>query len=274
MLSFPNAKINLGLNIIRKRVDGFHDLETVFYPVNIKDAVEIIEDDDATNDLIFSASGNPIPGDETDNLCIKTYRIIKKDHPEIPAVKIHLHKHIPTGAGLGGGSADAAALLLLINKKFGLNIPAEKLAAYSLQLGSDCPFFLINKPSLATGRGEMLQEIPVDLSAYSIMIVNPGIHVNTAEAFAGLNRDNFSPAGELKTVIAGAPETWKEGLKNDFEQTVFANHPSLKELKEKLYANGAVYSAMSGSGSSVYGIFKKNAIPDIKFPAHWFCQTV
>ena len=274
MVSFPNAKINIGLNIINKREDGFHNLETIFYPICIKDAVEIIENEESSSDVIFSSTGNSINVPDDDNLCVKAVQLIKKDF-EIPPVKIHLHKNIPMGAGMGGGSADASAILLLLNKKFQLNISTEKLIEYSLLLGSDCPFFIINKTCFATGRGEVLQEINIDLSAYKIMIVYPGIHVNTIEAFAQLNPANFSRAGELAEQIKMDIKFWKQTIKNDFEDSVFKKYTTIKEIKEKLYNEGAIYSAMSGSGSTVFGIFPLDLdTKNIKFPSHYFCQMV
>lgn len=274
MVSFPNAKINIGLNIINKRADGFHNLETIFYPVAIKDAVEIIENKEASTDVSFSATGNTINVSEDDNLCVKAVRLLKKDF-NLPSLKIHLHKNIPMGAGMGGGSADASAILLLLNKKFQLNISSEKLMEYALLLGSDCPFFIINKPCFASGRGEVLREIKINLSVYKIMIVYPGIHVNTGEAFAQLNARNFSPAGELIEKIKMDITVWKQNIKNDFEAVVFQKHFAIKEIKEKLYNEGAVYSAMSGSGSAVFGIFPFDIdTKNIKFPSHYFCQLV
>jgi len=274
MVSFPNAKINLGLHIISKRADGYHNLETIFYPVAIKDAVEIIENKDASADVIFSATGNAINVNDDDNLCVKAVRLLKRDF-EIPPLKIHLHKNIPMGAGMGGGSSDASAILLLTNKKFQLNISTEKLIEYALLLGSDCPFFIINKPCFASGRGELLQEININLSAYKIMIVHPGIHLNTGEAFAELNTGNFSPAGELAEQMKMDINLWKHNIKNDFEDSVFKKHIAIKEIKEKLYNEGAIYSAMSGSGSAVFGIFPlESDTSNIKFPSHYFCQFV
>ena len=275
MVSFPNAKINIGLNIIGKRADGFHNLETVFFPIAVKDAVEIIEGNGVSTDVEFSGTGNSINVPDHKNLCVKAYHLLHKDFAQIPPVKIHLHKNIPMGAGLGGGSADASAILLLLNQKFKLNISTDKLLEYALQLGSDCPFFILNKPCFATGRGEILQEINLDLSPYKIMIVHPGIHVNTGEAFAELNSNNFSPAGELMTQIKQDISLWKNIIKNDFEVSVFKKHSAIKDIKEKMYSEGAVYSAMSGSGSAVFGIFlKDNNTANIKFPSHYFCQMV
>jgi 4-diphosphocytidyl-2-C-methyl-D-erythritol kinase len=273
MVTFPNCKINIGLNIIGKRADGYHNLETIFYPLQIKDAIEIIESDNES-DIIFTAAGNIINVKDDDNLCVKSYRLLKKDFPQLPSIKMHLHKNIPMGAGLGGGSADASAVLLLLNKKFSLHISQEKLIKYASKLGSDCPFFIINKPCFATGRGEILEEINLDLSSYKIMIVNLGIHVNTRDAFSNLNQSNFSPIGELQEQIKQDITAWRNVIKNDFEKPIFEKYPEIEKIKNTLYENGAIYSAMSGSGSTVFGIFEKEVSINIKFPAHYFCQTV
>ncbi|MFZ1454383.1 MAG: 4-(cytidine 5'-diphospho)-2-C-methyl-D-erythritol kinase, partial [Ferruginibacter sp.] len=193
MVSFPNCKINLGLHILGKREDGFHNLETLFYPVPFKEALELIP---SLNSAIeFTATGLAVDGNTSDNLCVKAYHLLKKDYPEIPAVKIHLHKAIPLGAGLGGGSADAAFMLKLLNEKFKLQLSTDQLINYALQLGSDCPFFIINKPCYATGRGEVLEETTLDLSAYKIVLINPGIHINTGWAFS-----NITPALPVKSI--------------------------------------------------------------------------
>ncbi len=254
MLSFPNCKINLGLHILDKREDGYHNLETVFYPVPFKDALELIPSTNA--DIEFTATGLAVDGNAADNLCVKAYHLLKKDFREIPAVKIHLHKAIPLGAGLGGGSADAAFMLKLLNEKFKLNLSTNQLISYALQLGSDCPFFIINKPCLATGRGEVLEEIAIDLSAYKIVLINPGIHINTGWAFSNITP--ALPVKSIKEIIQQPINTWKDELKNDFETAVFTAHPAIKEIKETLYTQGAIYAAMSGSGSTVFGIFEPN----------------
>lgn len=251
MVSFPNSKINLGLHILGKREDGFHNLETVFYPVACKDVLELIPS--SNTEIEFTASGLAVDGNTTDNLCVKAYYLLKKDFPEIPAVKIHLLKAIPMGAGLGGGSADAAFMLKLLNEKFHLGISTDQLIKYALLLGSDCPFFIINKPCFATGRGEMLEEIAVDLSAYKIVLINPGIHINTGWAFSNITP--ALPAKSIREIIQQPIHTWKDELKNDFENAVFTAHPAIREIKAILYARGAVYAAMSGSGSTVFGIF-------------------
>lgn len=254
MIVFPNCKINLGLHILNKREDGFHNLETVFYPLPLKDALETIPASDSETE--FTGTGLAVDGNPADNLCVKAYHLLKKDFPQLPAIKIHLHKAIPMGAGLGGGSADAAFMLKMLNEKFKLHLTTSILIDYALQLGSDCPFFIINKLCFATGRGEKLEEINLDLSAYKIVLINPGIHINTGWAFS-----NISPAlpeKSLKEIIQQPIHTWKEELKNDFETPVFAAHPAIKEIKEALYAQGAVYAAMSGSGSTVFGIFQQD----------------
>ncbi|MEO6251889.1 MAG: 4-(cytidine 5'-diphospho)-2-C-methyl-D-erythritol kinase [Ferruginibacter sp.] len=254
MIVFPNCKINLGLQILGKRDDGFHNLETVFYPVPFKDALELIPN--KNNAVEFTGTGLAIDGKSEDNLCVKAYHLLKKDHPQLPAVKIHLHKTIPLGAGLGGGSADAACMLNLLNDKFDLKLSTAQLQNYALQLGSDAPFFIINKPCFATGRGEMLEEVAVDLSMYKIKLINPGIHISTGWAFAQ-RPDGFEPSdrSNLKEIIHQPIETWKADLKNDFEKPVFDAHPEIQMIKESLYQQGAVYASMSGSGSTVYGIF-------------------
>lgn len=275
MVSFPNCKINIGLNIIGKRNDGYHNIETVFYPIAVKDALEIIESQNSDgSDLIFTSSGSIINSNTEDNLCVKAYRLLKKDYPEIPSVKMHLHKNIPMGAGLGGGSSDGAAVLLLLNKQFNLNISEEKLIEYALMPGSDCPFFIINKPCFAEGRGEILKEIPLYLSGYKIMIVHPGIHVNTGDAFAQLDTTNFTPAGSLENSIQKDISEWKNLIKNDFEKPVFDQYPQIGQIKSIMYDNGALYSSMSGSGSSVFGIFPQEMDINIKFPSHYFCRIV
>lgn len=272
MLSFPNCKINLGLHILGKREDGFHNLETVFYPVPFRDALELIPATNSSTDIEFTGTGLAVEGSIADNLCVKAYRLLKKDFPRLPAVKVHLHKVLPMGAGLGGGSADASFMLNMLVDKFKLEISKEQLLHYALQLGSDCPFFLINKPCFATGRGELLEEIAVDLSAYKMVLINPGIHVNTGWAFSKL-----SPAIPEKSVkvIAQQPiESWKAELKNDFEVPVFAAHPQVQAIKESLYNQGAIYAAMSGSGSTVFGFFEKEAAPDLPNKRNYFIKII
>ena len=271
MIVFPNCKINLGLNILRKRADGFHDLETIFYPVGLKDALEIIRSEDEVP-VQYSSSGFPIDGATENNLCIKAYHLLKNDFPQIPAVKMHLHKSIPMGAGLGGGSADAAFTLQLLNTKFQLELTEEQLLKYAAALGSDGPFFIINKPCFATGRGEILQTIQLNLSGYDIVLINPGIHINTGWAFTQLQPS--VPEKSISKIILQPIESWKKVLTNDFEEPVFKAHPEIKIIKEKLYEHGALYSAMSGSGSTVFGIFKKAETQNFHFPTNYLVQSI
>ncbi|HZH37294.1 MAG TPA: 4-(cytidine 5'-diphospho)-2-C-methyl-D-erythritol kinase [Flavisolibacter sp.] len=268
MVLFPNCKINLGLHILRKREDGFHELQTVFYPITLRDALEVIQHPSPVTDLEYSGSGLVVDGNPSDNICIKAYHLLKKDFPQLPAVKMHLHKEIPLGAGLGGGSADGAFTLVLLNKMFGLGLPEQQLLRYALALGSDCPFFIKNTPCFATGRGELLDDLEIDLSAYRFVLVNPRIHVNTGWAFSQIRPSAERPS--LKEVIRLPVMQWKDRLTNDFEEPVFRQYPEIKNIKETFYRQGAVYAAMTGTGSTVFGIFPEEAQPAFSFPAHYF----
>jgi 4-diphosphocytidyl-2-C-methyl-D-erythritol kinase len=266
MILFPNAKINLGLNIIRKRADGYHDLETFFCPVNLCDALEVIPQQSpatASENVIFTSSGIHIDGNTSDNICVKAWHLLKNDFPALPPVLMHLHKVIPTGAGLGGGSSDGAFTLQILNKLFDLKVPDAELSAYALQLGSDCPFFLINKPCFAQGRGEHLEAISVDLTGYEILLIHPGIHISTAKAFSGVIPR--IPEKSVYGVVQQPVSSWRRELVNDFEESLFPLFPELKEIKESLYAAGAVYASMTGSGSAVYGMFEKGKMPSPAF---------
>jgi len=249
MLAFPNAKINIGLQIISKRSDGYHNIATCFYPIGWADALEIIEDKHTS----FTSSGIAIPGSNQDNLCLKAYNLIKKDY-DIPPVHIHLHKVIPIGAGLGGGSSDAGFTIKLINQKFELNISDNIMENYAGQLGSDCAFFIRNSPTLATEKGEIFEPISVNLKGYFILLVYPNIHVSTATAYSGV-QPKISGIN-LKDSISSDISLWKNSVINDFENSVFAQFPLISKIKNDLYTNGAEYAAMSGSGSTVFGIFK------------------
>lgn len=259
MVTFPNCKINLGLNIVKKRNDGFHNIQTVFFPLPFYDVLEIVTSENETEFINTGISG----GENKSNLCLKAYRLLKKDFPVLPEIKMHLHKTIPVKAGLGGGSADAAFTLSLLNKKYNLNIDRQQLLVYALQLGSDCPFFLINKPAFASGRGEILEEINCSLSAYKILIINPGIHISTKELFQQISPS--IPSKKINEIIKQPVETWKDDLVNDFEKIVFQNYPEIKKIKEELYNHNAVYASMTGTGSTLFGIF--NANEDIKIAA-------
>ncbi|OJV55571.1 MAG: 4-(cytidine 5'-diphospho)-2-C-methyl-D-erythritol kinase [Bacteroidetes bacterium 43-16] len=252
MICFPNAKINLGLFVTEKRADGYHNLETVFFPVKISDALEIIPAE-ATS---ISTHGLAVAGDTQQNLVWKAWELLKKDFPEqLNPVQIQLLKNIPMGAGMGGGSADGAFMLELLNQFFRLDLSKAQLAAYALQLGSDCPFFIYNEPCFAGGRGELLQPITLDLSDYTIQIICPEVHISTATAFSNIQPKQA--AFDLQGLSELPVEDWKKQVFNDFEGPVFKAHPELAEIKEQLYAQGAIYAAMSGTGSTIYGIFKK-----------------
>jgi len=274
MLVFPNCKINLGLRILEKRSDGYHNLETIFYPLPINDILEIIEYRDASpsKSIPFTTSGLKIQGELSHNLCLKAYGLLKIDFPQLPHIKMHLHKTIPAGSGLGAGSADAAFTLKLLNEKFDLGLKNDQLISYAVQLGSDCPFFLLNKPCYATGRGEILEPIDIDLSPYKLLVIYPGIHINTGQAFLQVNIAKTERS--VKKIIREPIETWKVNLINDFDQPAFKQYPVIAEIKEKLYAAGALYASMSGSGSTVYGIFPKEMTNNPQFPKEYFVKEV
>ena len=248
MISFPNAKINLGLHVIRKRYDGFHDIETVFYPISLSDSLEIYHSDKPEASL--KLYGPLLPAGE--NLCMRAFHLLKEEF-DIPSVEMHLLKHIPTGSGLGGGSSDAAQTLLMLNDLFKLNISSAGLETLAAKLGSDCAFFIRNRPVFASGRGEVFEEISLDLSGFEIKVINPNIHINTAEAYGFVKPDAERPY--LREIIRQPLSDWKDILINDFEKPIFEKHPEIREIKESLYKMGAVYASMSGSGSAVYGIF-------------------
>ncbi len=256
MITHPNAKINLGLYITEKRPDGYHNLETVFYPVTGLTDTLIIERDVRIDDIEYRQLGNSINCSAENNLVVRAYRLLQTLRG-IKGVRITLEKHIPSGAGLGGGSADAAFTLKTLNNIFELNISDNELATLAKKLGADCPFFIYNKPMLATGIGDILTPIDIDLNDYMIDIIKPEVFVSTAEAYAGVNPKQ--PTENLKHLITNTPiEKWREVLHNDFEDTVLLRHPEIATVKQDMYTRGAIYSAMSGSGSAVFGIFKKS----------------
>ena len=263
MITYPIAKINLGLLITEKRPDGFHDIETVFYPVPIQDALEVVECDS----FKISITGIDLNEDPEKNLVVKAYHLLRNDF-QLPPVSIHLHKNIPVGAGLGGGSADAAYMLLLLNDLFQLEIREEQLLEYALKLGSDCPFFIRQKPAFARGRGELLEELPISLKGYHLVVVKPPVHIATAEAYQDVvpARSRIS----LKALVRFSVTKWKGNIQNQFERTVFPKHPEVEEIKQTLYKFGAIFALMSGSGSAVFGLFtseKKSLIS--RFPADY-----
>ena len=251
MVLFPNAKINLGLNVLRKREDGYHELETVFYPIGLKDGLEFIEN--KHNKINFTSSGLLLNVDPEENIVVKAYRLLALDH-SLPGLDIHLHKVIPFGAGLGGGSSDAAFLLKGMNDFFELGLTIDQLKSYAVRLGADCSFFLENQPAFASGIGEKLNAIEVSLKGNSLVLVKPPFGVGTKEAYSSIKP--AIPVIRLSEAILQTPEKWQESVFNDFEPSVFKLFPKIAEIKIKLLDIGTFYAAMSGSGSSVFGLFK------------------
>lgn len=258
MKTFPCAKINLGLNIVSRRDDGYHCLETVFYPIRIHDEIEIQSIDGQPATCLLSIEGTPIKGDAEKNLVVRAYRALSAVHP-LPPASITLHKQIPMQAGLGGGSADAAFTLTLLNDMFKVGLGFNELRQIAARLGADCAFFIEPQPAYATGIGEVLTPIELDLSRYEMLIVKPPVAVSTREAFANISIRK--PERCCRDIVVQPIETWRDVLVNDFEQSIFPQYPIIGEIKQKLYDLGAIYAAMSGSGSAVFGIFER--IPDV-----------
>lgn len=253
MITFPNAKINLGLNIVEKRPNGYHNLETIFYPVPVEDALEVNILNESNEKFRLHQAGLEIEGEAENNLVVKAYKLLDAEF-NLPPVDIHLFKHIPSGAGLGGGSSDAAYMLKLLNEKFNLELTNETLEEYAARLGADCAFFIRNTPTYAEGIGNIFSPISLSLKGYQIVLVKPDIFVSTREAFAQIKPHRQTVP--LKEVIKYPMEEWRELMVNDFEESVFPQFPGIKKIKEKLYRQGAIYAAMTGSGSSVFGLFK------------------
>jgi 4-diphosphocytidyl-2-C-methyl-D-erythritol kinase len=252
MITFPTCKINLGLNITSRRPDGFHDIETIFYPVKLCDALEFVVSDrqDEGDELIVS--GIKIGDDTENNLVIRAARKLRELYG-IPVLKMHLHKMIPPGAGLGGGSADAAYLVRAVNRHFDLNIPVDRVKDIVLELGSDCPFFVDSTPSFASGKGEILTPVNQVIKDLYLVLLNPGVGISTGEAYSSC--EPTVPEAKLQELISNPISEWKNRIKNDFERYAINRHPVIGKLKDELYRQGALFSLMSGSGSSVYGIF-------------------
>ena len=290
MIAFPNAKINIGLNVVAERTDGYHDIETVFYPVNIQDVLEInvkrplktsrpflykvmekgvyYEDDVCS----LTLKGNVLPGNPADNLVIKAYRMMLEDF-DLPPIDIMLYKHIPSGAGLGGGSSDCASMIMLLNRRFGLRMTAGNMERYAARLGADCAFFVRNKPVLATGIGNVMSPLDLSLKGHFILIVKPKVAVSTKEAYSMVFPER--PAVSLDDLVKKPLEEWRTSVRNDFEKSIFNLHPEIAAVKERMYGAGAIYSAMSGSGSAVYGIFRTPMEnPGMYFNDMWYIQRV
>ncbi|GAB2957907.1 4-(cytidine 5'-diphospho)-2-C-methyl-D-erythritol kinase [Hymenobacter coalescens] len=259
MLVFPNAKLNLGLHITERRPDGFHTLETVMVPLPWSDALEVLAAP-AGAATALTLTGRPIPGDPATNLCRRAYELLQADFPRVPPVQLHLHKVVPIGAGLGGGSADAAFALRALDTVLGLALTEQQLEAYARRLGSDCAFFIRNEPALATGRGDELTPLPLpQLRGAACKVVYPNLHISTAEAYAGVTPQ--APQHTLREALAGPVETWSETVVNDFEASLAPKYPLLGQLKQQLYAAGAAYASLSGSGSAVFGLWPGQELP-------------
>ncbi|NDP19871.1 MAG: 4-(cytidine 5'-diphospho)-2-C-methyl-D-erythritol kinase [Paludibacter sp.] len=256
MIVFPNAKINLGLNVVEKRPDGYHNIETIFYPIGLTDVLEV-EVSESCSDYSFSSSGIVLEGDPENNLIIKAYHLLRSGY-QFPAVDITLIKQIPFGAGLGGGSSDAAFMLKTLNELFKLKITPSRLEKLAVKLGADCPVFIKNRPVFATGIGNVFTPIQLSLKGKFLLLVKPDIHVSTPEAYSLVVPQK--PEFSLSELITNPISEWKTAIKNDFEKSVFAKYPAIEKIKNDLYEMGAMYASMSGSGSSVYGIF--NEMPE------------
>ncbi len=260
MIHFPNAKINIGLRIVSRRNDGYHDIETIFYPVKLYDALEFVESESGEDELVVT--GIDIGLDAINNLVAKALVRLRKRY-QFPYLKIHLHKAIPAGAGLGGGSSDASCLLRSLNRYFSLGISGEELKELALELGSDCPFFIDNQPSYATGRGEQLEPVKNTIDGLYLVLMNPGLHVSTREAYSQCVPSK--PVSSLKELVSLPVSQWKEVILNDFEEFAIGKFPVIEAMKKSLYASGAVFSLMSGSGSSVFGIFREKPVLQEEF---------
>ena len=258
MITFPIAKINLGLNIVEKRPDGYHNLETVFYPVQICDALEVFEmhpDFPSDVDCDLKVTNIHIDGDEQRNLVVRAYKLLKEDFPSLPRIHAHLYKGIPTQAGLGGGSSDCGFMITLLNDMFSLGLTNQQMIDYAARLGADCPFFILNEPCYAEGIGEKLEPISLNLSGWYLAVVRPDIPVPTKEAFSLITP--LHPEVNCRDIVMQPVETWRDLLTNDFEKSVFTLHTEIGAIKDKLYSLGATYAAMSGSGSSLFGLFRQ-----------------
>lgn len=267
MIDFPGSKINLGLRVTQRLDNGYHTLESIFIPTSFSDVLEIIPNDDRTE---FVYSGIEIPGDQNDNLIYKAWKLMAKDF-DIPPFKANLLKAIPLGAGLGGGSADGSSMLKLLNSTFDLGVSDATLKTYAKMLGADCPFFIDNEAAYVEGIGEKLSPVFINLHSYHLLIICPGIHINTAEAFR-----NVSPKPTennlVETINTYPIAEWRNYIFNDFEDFAFHMHPELEQIKNHLYNKGALYASMSGTGSSIYGIFKEKVDLDEvleKYTHHW-----
>lgn len=267
MLTFPNAKLNLGLYVTARRPDGYHTLESAFVPLPWCDALELVPAPEGPPSRL-TLTGRPIPGDPATNLCLRAYELLKTDFPALPPVQLHLHKIVPIGAGLGGGSADAACALKLVNTVFDLALPDEALENYARRLGADCAFFIRNQPVLAVEKGDVFEPLNLNLKGTACAVIYPGLHVSTAEAYGRITPR--PPQHNLRAALAQPMETWRDTVSNDFEDALTPHYPVLGEIKRLLYSAGATYASLSGSGSAVYGLFAGlSEVPSRQLPAEY-----
>ena len=269
MITFPNAKINLGLNIVERRADGYHNIETVFFPVPLTDVLEIVPA--ASGETTLTCWGNPVDCPPEKNLVMRAWELLHGRFPGLPPVEMHLYKHIPDGAGLGGGSSDAAHVLIMLNRMFSLGLADDQLAAMAATLGADCAFFVYNRPMMATGIGDVLSPVEVDLQGKSLLLVKPAAGVDTRTAYSCVTP--HVPSERLEQVIARPLASWNGRLVNDFEVSVFAALPQLADIKAALLEAGAEYAAMSGSGSTVFGLFDSDKLADAAADTFADCAT-
>jgi 4-diphosphocytidyl-2-C-methyl-D-erythritol kinase len=271
MLTFPNAKLNLGLYVTARRPDGYHTLESAFVPLPWCDALEVVPA--ATGQATSLAlTGRPIPSNPATNLCLRAYELLKADFPQLPPAQLHLHKIVPIGAGLGGGSADAAFALKAVNAVFELGLADDNLESYARRLGADCAFFIRNQPVLAIEKGDVFEPLELNLKGTACAVIYPGLHISTAEAYGRITPR--TPRHDLRTALAQPMPSWRETVSNDFEDALTPYHPVLGEIKQLLYVAGATYASLSGSGSAVYGLFPGyEAAPKLDFSAEYLLWT-
>ena len=272
MICFPNSKINLGLHVINKREDGFHNLESLFLPIPLCDVLEIAPlKIDSKNRFEYQSYGLAVDGELEKNLIYKAWLLLANKY-DLSPISCAFYKNIPMGAGLGGGSSDAAFCLKLLNDYFHLRLSKDELLNYAAILGSDCPFFIENKPSFVSGRGEIIENFEIDLKGYHLVVIKPDVHISTAMAFSSVNKRGEEAKGELKDILSRPISEWKNTLFNDFEKSIFPQVPIIEDIKNKLYTSSAIYASMSGSGSAVFGIFDKKQNLKSEFKEHFYFE--
>lgn len=272
MILFSNSKINLGLWVLNKRADGYHNIATIFYPIYWQDVLEIIPDDSSNGNITIYTSGIPLNIPTTENILYKTYQILKQQYPNLPSVKVYLHKNVPHGAGLGAGSANAAYFIKACQQIFNLNLTTQTMQDMASTLGADCAFFILNQPSLALEKGNILLPINVHLPPYYILVVYPNFPISTKEAYSKITPKHRHE--KLEEIVQLPISEWKYYLHNDFENAIFPHYPVIKQIKEMMYNQGALYSSMSGSGSAVFGIFKEKPNLNVFTQYHFYLGTL